>query len=149
MGQRTAEAPAPRETRAALACRLRHRAGRRGPSPAAGEVELENVSGEPVEIEVTMHPLQHLDLVVRDASGVAVPAAPYGHLFSPREVPYTLRLAPGEKYVHNVSLLGTLPEGEPPPGRYQVHAVYEYRGLRAVSEPLWVELPARGANDGS
>jgi hypothetical protein len=106
-------------------------------------VEIENVSADVVEIAVTMHPLQYLHLVITDAAGNLVPAAPYGNIFSPRETPYLFRLAPGEKYTHNVSLLGTIPEEQQSPGLYLVRAIYEYNGLRAVSEPLHVQLPAK------
>jgi hypothetical protein len=133
----------PGETKTLLACRLRHRRGGRGSSPTAGEVEIENISSEAIEIEVTMHPLQYLDLRVTDADGKLVPAPPYGNIFSPRETSYFLRLAPGEKYTHNVSLLGNIPEERCFPGTYIVQAVYEYNGVRVVSEPLQVQLPAR------
>jgi hypothetical protein len=106
-------------------------------------VEIENVSSEPIEIEVTMHPLQYLNLVITDETGARVPAPPYGHLFSPRETPYIFRLVPGEKYTHNVSLLGLVSQEQHLPGTYTVRAVYEYNGLRAVSDPLRVELRAR------
>jgi hypothetical protein len=107
-------------------------------------VELENVSADVIAIEVWMHPLQYLNLVITDSEGNVVPASPYGNIFSPREKPYTLRLAPGEKYVHNVSLLGNVPEEKQLPGTYTVYAVYEYNGLRTVSEPVRVHLPAQG-----
>jgi hypothetical protein len=145
MNEQTAKTAAPSETGAALACRLRHRPGRRGPSPTAGEVEIENVSLDTLEIEVTMHPLQYLDLVITDAAGDLAPAPPYGHLFSPRETPYLFRLARGEKYTHHVSLLGNIPEEQQVPGTYSVYAVYAYNGLRAVSAPLRVQLPAKGS----
>jgi hypothetical protein len=146
MSEQTAKTTAPKETRAAIACRLRHQAGgRRGPSPTAGEVEIENISPEVIEIEVTMHPLQYLDMEITDAAGNLIPAAPYGHIFSPCGTPYTFRLAPGEKYTHNVSLFGTLPQEKRLPGTYTVRAVYEYNGLKAVSEPLQVQLPAKGS----
>jgi hypothetical protein len=128
---------------AGIACRLRPRPGRRGPSPTAGEVEIEKVSPETITIAVTMHPLQYLDLVITDAAGDLVPAAPYGHPFSPRESPWGLRLGPGEKYLHNVSLLGTIPPETQVPGTYTVRAVYTYGGLRTVSEPVQVEIPAK------
>jgi hypothetical protein len=108
-------------------------------------VEIENVSSSAIEIEVTMHPLQYLALVITDASGNLVPAVPYGNIFSPREVPYLFRLAPGETYKHNVSLLGTVPEEKKLPGSYTVRAVYDYNGMKAVSEPLRVQLPAKGS----
>jgi hypothetical protein len=123
---------------------LRRREGRRGVSPTAGEVEIENVSPNVVEIKGTMHPLQYLNLVILDERGRPVPAAPYGNLFSPRERPYVLRLAPGESYTHNVSLLGTIAPDKQVPGTYTVQAVYEYEGMEAVSEPLCVQIPAPG-----
>jgi hypothetical protein len=134
----------PLETGAALACRLRHSVGRNGFSPTAGEVEIENVSSSAIDLEVTMHPLQYLTMVITDATGDLVPARPYDHIFSPRETPYLFRLAPGEKYTHNVSLLGNISKEKLLPGTYTVHAVYEYRGLEAVSEPLQVQIPSGG-----
>ena len=142
MSEQLTPTVAPRETGAALACRLRRPLEGRGLSPVAGEVEIENLSPDEIAIEVTMHPLQYLNVVITDAAGDRVSAAPYGHLFSPREIPYVLRLAPGEKYTHPVSLLGTLPAERQLPGTYTVRAVYEYKGLKAVSEPLRVQLPA-------
>jgi hypothetical protein len=143
MAEQTAQAYAPKEVKADIVCRLRRRVGRRGASPTAGEVEIENASRQVIEIEVTMHPLQYLKLAITAAAGNSVPAPPYGNIFSPREIPYTLRLAPGEKYAHNVSLLGNTPEERQLPGSYTVRAVYEYNGLRAVSESLTVDVPAK------
>jgi hypothetical protein len=111
-------------------------------------VEIENISAEPIEIEVTMHPLQYLNVLVTDETGNVLPAPPYGHLFSPREGAYVLRLAPGEKYTHNVSLLGTLIEEKQLPGTYTVRCVYEYGDLKAVSEPVRVEIPSKETNKG-
>jgi hypothetical protein len=143
MAEQTAKALAPKETRPALACRLRQRVGRRGPSPTTGEVEIENISSDAIEIEVWMHPLQYLNVFVTDAAGDPVPAPPYGHIFSPMGSPSIFRLAPGEKYIHNVSLMGTVPKEKQLPGTYTVQAVYEYKGLKAVSEQLRVQLPAK------
>lgn len=125
-----------------LACRLRPCQRRRGSSGIAGEVELENTSPNVVEIEVRTSPLQYLNLIVTDAVGKVVSASVYGDLFSPLAEPYTLRLQPGEKFTAPVSLLGNVPEGNRQRGEYTVHAVYEYTELRAVSEPLRVQLPA-------
>jgi hypothetical protein len=127
-------------THSNLACRLRPRQRRRGPSPITGEVELENTSSNVLEIEVLTSPLQYLDLVVSDAAGKVVSDSYYGDLFSPLAEPYTLRLQPGEKFTAPVSLLGNVSEGKWHPGRYAVQAVYAYGGLRAVSEPLQVQL---------
>jgi hypothetical protein len=126
---------------AALACRLRPPQDHRGPSAIAGEVELENTSSTVLEIEVRSSPLQYLDLIVTDAAGQVVSDSFYGDLFSPLAEPYTLRLQPGEKFSAPVSLLGNVPEGKRQHGEYTVQAVYEYGGLRAVSEPLRLQLP--------
>jgi hypothetical protein len=132
----------------ALVCRLRRKLwSRRGPvsSPTAGEVEIDNVSSHVIEIEVRMHPLQYLHLEIVDACGNPVPAFPYGDFFSPREIPYIFRLAPGEKYIHNVGLLNGVPDEKQLPGTYTVRAVYEYPGMKAVSEPLEVQIPEPAA----
>ena len=138
MSMQTANVSLAAASGAAIACRLRRRP--LGNSSTAGEVEIENLSSVLIEIEVTMHPLQYLNLVIADATGAVVPARPYPHVFSPREKPYIFRLAPGDKYTHNVCLLGTIPEEQQLPGRYTVRAAYEYNGLKAVSEPLQVQL---------
>lgn len=127
-----------------LACRVRHKQLRRSPSPTAGEVELENVSPEVIEIIVQMMPFQYLDLIVRDSAGKVVSTSHYGDIFSPHEKPYVFRLQPGEKYTGPVSLVGNVPKDKQLPGRYSVHAVYEYEGVKAVSEPLEVQLPGDG-----
>jgi hypothetical protein len=127
-----------------LACRLRPREaqeGRRPPPPGSGEVELENVSSSPIEIELQMSPLQYLNLVVKDAAGNVVSEGHYGDRFSPLASRYTFRLDPGQKYAHSVTLLGTVPAERQVPGRYTVQAVYKAKDLTAVSAPLEVELP--------
>lgn len=127
-----------------LVCRLRHKHLQRGKASMAGEIELENSSPHVLEIKTEMHPLQYLNLVVKDARGRIHSEGHYGDIFSPRGKIDTLRLAPGAKYQHIVSLLGTLPEKKRLPGKYSVQAVYDYNGLRAVSEPLAVEVPGEG-----
>jgi hypothetical protein len=107
----------------------------------AGEVELENTSGSAVEISVQMSPWQYLNLRVTGPDGSLLSQGHYGNRFSPVEEPYTVRLGPGEKLCGPVSLLGTVPEDRRLPGHYTVQAVYEYQNLRAVSEPIDLELP--------
>src|SRR4051794_22333639 len=107
-----------------LASHLRPRPLRRGPAPAAGEVELENTSVDVIEIEVYTSPLQYLNLIVTDAGGRLVSETFYGDLFSPLAEPYVLRLRPGETYTGPVSLLGNVPEEKWLPGPYSVQAVY-------------------------
>src|SRR5579871_6466105 len=102
-----------------LVCRLRHWAGgRRGPVPGGGEVELENASPEVVEIEYDRHPLQYLDVLVSGPGGAPVSEGYYGDIFSPLGGTATLRLEPGQKFTHNVSLLGCMPRGKERPGTY-------------------------------
>jgi hypothetical protein len=132
------------ETRAAqgvLVCRLRHKQLERGNSPLAGEVELENTSAGVADIEADMHPLRHLNLVVTAADGTVVSNGSYGDIFSPSGETRTLRLVPGAKFTHNVSLLGNVPEEKRKPGSYTIQAVYQSRGLTAVSAPLQLDLP--------
>src|SRR5262245_35908352 len=123
-----------------LACRLRRKEaiGRRGPVENMGEVELENVSGTPVEIAYRMTARQYLNLVVTDAAGGVVSEGHFGDRFAPTLDPLVLRLEPGEKFRANVHLLATMPGGPIPPGVYTVQAVYEYNGFRTVSEPVRV-----------
>jgi hypothetical protein len=103
---------------------------------------LENTSADVIEIEVCMHPLQYFDLIITDESGSPVFTSPYGDIFSPLGESYIFRLAPGQKYIHNVGLLGNLPpEQQRRRGRYLVRGVYEYKAVKAVSEPLLVEIP--------
>jgi hypothetical protein len=123
-----------------LVCRLRHRGGRFGPSPTAGEVEIENTSAQPIEIEFEMHPFQYLDLTVTDPSGTLVSEGHYGNIFSPRGGPTVLHLGPGEKYAFGVALLGNVPPEKHQPGCYLVRACYRYKDVKAVSEPLQVKL---------
>jgi hypothetical protein len=104
-------------------------------------VEVENTSAAVVEITVRASPLQYLNLVVTDAGGNVVSDSFYGDLFSPLDEPYTLRLQPGEKFTGTISFLGNVPERHCQPGDFTVVAVYEYEGLRGVSEPLRVRLP--------
>ncbi len=127
-------------TQAVLVCRLRHKQLMRGSSPTAGEIELENSSPRVLEIETDRHPLQYLHLVVTDAHGKVLSEGHDGDIFSPRGKIDTLRLTPGAKYHHLVSLLETLPQARQVSGTYTVQAVYEYQGLKVVSEPLTVEL---------
>jgi hypothetical protein len=136
------ESPA---VQATLVCRLRHKQLLRGSSPTAGEIELENSSPDVLEIQTDRHPLQYLNLVVTDAGGSVLSEGHYGDIFSPRGTIATLRLAPGAKYHHLVSLLETVPPEKRVPGTYAVQAVYAYNGLRVVSEPLAVELPGEGS----
>jgi len=71
-----------------------------------GAVEIEKVSSDVNEIEVTDARASVPQTVITDGKGDLVPAAPYGNIFSPRETPYIFRLAPGEEFIHNDSLLG-------------------------------------------
>jgi len=122
-------------TPAKIVCRLRKRAqGRAAASSLAGEIELENVSGDVLEIEVETSPLQYLDLIVIDAAGEMLSGWRYSECFSPLELPYTLRLSPGEKHSAPVSLLGNVPHEKRMPGVYLIQAVFEYKGTKAVSE---------------
>jgi hypothetical protein len=140
MSESIASQPKPAPAHATLACRLRARQLQRGSSPLAGEVELENTSSAIVDIEVRSSPLQYLNLMVTDSAGKVVSDSFYGDQFSPVAEPYTLRLRSGEKFTAPVSLLGNACCAQRRPGVYLVQAIFEYNGLRAVSNSLNVEL---------
>jgi hypothetical protein len=125
-----------------LVCRLRPRevVGRQGPVPNMGEVELENRSDAPLEIEYTLTPLQYLELVVIAPGGEVISEGHFSDRFSPTLEPAVLRLQPGEKFTAKVSLLATVPREKRVPGTYTVQASYCFRGAPILAEPLTVEL---------
>lgn len=108
--------------------------------PFWAEVELENLSLADLEIEYEMAVLQYLNLIVHDARGAVVSDHHFGDRFSPMENARLLRLRPGEKFLADVHLLATMPRGPIAPGKYTVHAVYEYNGFRAESEAVEVTV---------
>lgn len=127
-----------------LLCRLRRKAPSErwpNPPPTAGEVELENVSSEEIEIECERSLLQYLDLQVTNSGGEIVSAWSYSDCFSPTEM-MTIRLPPGTKEMRPVSLLGNVPKDKQTPGRYIVQAAYAYKTIGAVSNALEVEISA-------
>ena len=105
-----------------------------------GEVELENRSGAPLEIEYTMTPLQFFELQVIRPGGGVVSEGHFSDRFSPAREPAILRLMPGEKFTSNVSLLATVPRDKRVPGSYTVQASYRFQGRSVMAEPLTVEL---------
>ena len=129
-----------------LACRLRPKGviGRRGPVPYMAEVELENLSKARLEIRHWMTVLQYLHLQVTDAAGKVVSEGHFGDRFAPTREPLVLRLEPGEKFTANVHLFATMPVHGIPPGTYTVEAVYDYDGIRAVSNPVNVTIEMGG-----
>jgi hypothetical protein len=124
-----------------LALRLRPKEviGRQGPVPNMGEVELENCSDAPLEIEYTMTPLQFLEIEVSGPSGALVSEGHFADRFSPTRDPAVLRLMPGEKFTANVSLLATVPHNKRSPGRHTVQASYCFQGRRVMAEPVTVD----------
>lgn len=126
-----------------LACRLRCKdiTGHRGSVPNVGVLELENQSSAPLDIEYTLTPLQFLEFVVTGPDGAVASTGHFADRFSPSLEPSVLRLSPGGTFVARVPLLGTVLAENRRPGTYHVRAVYEYNGLRAVSEPVEIRLP--------
>src|SRR5437879_5242359 len=112
------------QSQSPLACKLRPKEviGRQGPIPNMGEVELENLSNVPLEIEYTMTPLQFFELEVIGPDGDIVSEGHFSDRFSPRLEPLVLRLLPGETFSSNVSLLATLPPEKRLVGRYTIQA---------------------------
>jgi hypothetical protein len=127
-----------------IACSLQSAelVGRNGPVPFMADVEIQNVSDKPLDIEYEMTVLQHLNLIVTDASGSVVSEGHFGDRFAPTEHPQTLHLEPGDKYSAKVSLFATAPGFRSIPGEYAVRAVYEYKKIRSVSTPVSVSVQA-------
>lgn len=125
-----------------LVCRLRAKEimGKRGPLKGWGELELENQSEDPIDIRYQMSPLQYLDFVVVGPNGKKISGRRFGDQFSPMCEELTLRLAPGEKFLHDVPLLGTVSDEDRLPGVYKVQAIYEYGGIRAESQAITVKV---------
>ena len=125
-----------------LACHLRRKEvlGRQGPIPNMGEVELENCSGAPLQIEYTMTPLPYLQLEVFAVFGERVSEGYFSDRFSPMAEPAVLTLMPGEKFATPVALLATLPRQKRLPSRYTVQASYCFQGNRVMAAPLTIEL---------
>jgi hypothetical protein len=114
--------------------------GRQGSIPNMGEVELENCSGVPLEIEYTMTPLQFFELEVIGPGGGIVSEGSFSDRFSPTLEPAVLRLMPGEKFTAEVSLLATVSREKRRSGNYTVQASYHFQGKKVLAEPLMLEL---------
>jgi hypothetical protein len=123
-----------------LLCRLRNNPSHL--SRFAGEVELENVSGELLQVMIQASEFEHLNLLISDSKGTLVSAFHYGELFSPFSLGHVWELLPGQKFVGSVSLMGNVPPERRLPGRYTIQAVYEFDSLYAASDPLDFELLA-------
>jgi hypothetical protein len=109
---------------AMLECRLSLERSRiKSGEVAAGLIELKNISTQPVEITWKAHPLENLNIIVRDQQGNEVPTIFYGTIFSPSLQIHTLRLAPGESYAHTVSVFGSVIDHVVAPGIYHASAV--------------------------
>ena len=137
-----ASVPGKSQNPSPLVCTLRPKEviGRQGPIPYMGEVELENHSDMPLEIEYTMTPLQFFELEVTGPSGATVSEGHFSDRFSPTREPAVLRLLPGEKFTSNVALFATVSRERRAPGRYIVHASYCFQGRKVTAEPFMVEV---------
>jgi hypothetical protein len=134
-----------------LTCRLRPKEviSRQGLVLNMGEVELENHSAAPVEIEYTMTPLQFLELVVIGPDGEVVSEGHFSDRFSPSHQRTVLRLMPGEKFTSNVPLLATMPHEKRVPGTYMVQVSYRFQGTRVRAEPVIVNCGAAPDSTGT
>jgi hypothetical protein len=130
----TVTTPATQTTTQPLVCRL----CRKETAPNLAEVELENISAEPLEISYRMTALQYLNLVVTGPDGRIVSEGHFGDRFAPTLEPSVLRLEPGEKFTATVHLFSTVRSQPVPAGAYFVRAFYECNGFRAVSDPVAV-----------
>src|SRR5207245_1739475 len=82
-------------------------------------------------------------LQVRDAQGKVISTWFYGDSFSPAVEPQVLRLEPAERFTSALSLLGNVPVEARRSGRYTVQASFQYKSLRAVSDPMEFDYRSR------
>ena len=130
-----------------LECRiLRDRSAEASDLPLY-EIEIKNVSDRKIEIAGSSDPL--LDLLVIEAttsSGTVEkikPADVLSTLLSPSAK--TQVLEPGLAWTRSLTLLAgsSFVSGQPmQPGTYQMQAVFEYAGVRTVSDKVAIELKA-------
>jgi hypothetical protein len=127
---------------APLTCRLRPKkaSDHEGRVSPMGEVELENCSTIPLEIEYTMTPLQFFELEVIASDGRVVSEGHFSDRLSPMREPAVLCLQPGARFTANVSLLATVPRDRRRPGTYTVQASYRFQDQQVMAEPLTVAL---------
>jgi hypothetical protein len=108
-----------------------------------GELELENLSDEVISIPYQMSPLQYLAFSVIGPSQREVSEGCFSDRFSPLREERVLSLRPGETFVSDVPLLGTVPREKRVPGTYRVQATFTWNGTRVVSNLVEVNWPAR------
>ncbi len=142
-----ARAAKSRQQNPMLECRiLRDRSAEASDLPLY-EIEIKNVSDRKIEIAGSSDPL--LDLLVIEAttsSGTVEkikPADVLSTLLSPSAK--TQVLEPGLAWTRSLTLLAgsSFVSGQPmQPGTYQMQAVFEYAGVRTVSDKVAIELKA-------
>ena len=115
-----------------------------------GELALRNDSKEPIVIDYTYDPTDHLNLEVHDAVGkLLANAIPnYGGMYETLtipEKPRTLTIKPGETHRQSLVLLGQIDRTPtiPAPGKYTVQAVYKWGGKEYRSDKLTLQVTAQ------
>lgn len=121
-----------------IACRLRLNPS--AESSYLGDVEIENVSPELIEIMTQASKWEHLNFITWDDNGTIVSKYHYGSGFSPHFQNVVWKWLPGEILTMRcVSLMATVPDNECKPGKYRVQAVYAYETLHAASDVIEFE----------
>src|ERR1051325_2556608 len=104
------------------------------------EVQLENVSDEPIEMAYQLDPLQHFIFIVTAENGEVIAETEFRDCFSPREKPALLRIEPHGRFRTEVQLLSVFPHDRRFPGHYSIVAVFAYGKIRVSSQPVQVSL---------
>jgi hypothetical protein len=117
------------------------------PEEFVGILLLKNTSTETLKIEYDNHPLEYLDLDVKDENGATLPKslASYGFLYSPiGGGPRVLTIPPGETYRWEVVLFAQVDKKTHPvtPGQYTVVALYRWAADRR-SNTVTIEVTAK------
>jgi hypothetical protein len=105
-------------------------------------LELTNISTQPLVLLYTYWPHQHVSLQIRNDKGELVSDKSFGNLMSVVRKPSALWLKPGESYRADLPLLGAK-EVQLPAGTYHIEGVFNYRGIAVRSEPSTFEIAGR------
>ena len=128
---------------------------RPGASRPKADVELTNVTDEPIELALAGQGLslfRFLNLLYRDSAGEVVPSRYYGNAFTDGSRHRVYPLGPGERFRGTVGLMYNVERSAQSlfpedwgllEGTYSAQAVFEYGGWAAASGPVPYEFRPR------
>ncbi len=111
-----------------------------------GEVAIKNTGKHDIVITYNANPWEFLDLDVTNPAGKKISDGKYGGRFSPLspKAQQQIVLKPGETYRGAVEVFGNSKENDrTTPGAYKVTAVFEYNKLRAIADPVVINIGSK------